>query len=664
MLNASRGPFRMPEQGGRTLKYTRGIVAGVPWTGRIVESHADIEPFLDWVRSQRGRVGFDLETCGLGIYTWGPGFIRLAQFGTKTEAWVVPVEHGPRFADAVRQALDILPSLVGHNMIAFDGLAVDEHLGFPLEKICAKSIDTLVPAKLIDPRKREYGGVGHKLKQLAGHYVDPTAPDTQEDLHALFAEYGWSKKSGLGWSNIPWDDETYTTYGCLDVVLVSHLLEKLEVECKRLSVRPALWDFEHNTLRMTATMSRTAMLVDAEYTEKLDTRLQEESEQFVSRAASEGVENINSTDQIAKALLAAGEKIPERTASGKVKVDKNVLMRLADLDRDWKPIGSRTPNALAEAVLRGKRAGKWRQTYVDTFLKQRDANGRIHPNINSLEARTGRMSITNPAVQTLPSSDWMIRRCLVAEPGHRMASVDFSAVEMRVLAALADVKRMREGFLAGEDIHWFTARTIVGPNATKKDRKIFKGAGFGKVYGGGIKTISAQTGAPESEIGRAVSAYDSLYPEIPRKARRWQREAFDNDMVFISATGRRLPLDRDRTYAVVNYACQSAARDLLCQAMLNMDAAGLLPYLRLPIHDEVVLSAPEAEIHDVAAEVSRCMTMSLRGVPITSESEVGGKSWGSLYMIDKDEKPIPELLVKEDPYYAAHPDEAFALLKS
>jgi DNA polymerase-1 len=84
-------------------------------------------------------------------------------------------------------------------------------------------------------------------------------------------------------------------------------------------------------------------------------------------------------------------------------------------------------------------------------------------------------------------------------------------------------------------------------------------------------------------------------------------------------------------YAVVNYQCQSAARDVLGQSMLNMEAAGLLPYLRLPIHDEVLASVPRSEASDIAREIERCMTFDLKGVPIVAEAEIGGRSWGSLY---------------------------------
>jgi DNA polymerase-1 len=330
-----------------------------------------------------------------------------------------------------------------------------------------------------------------------------------------------------------------------------------------------------------------------------------------------------------------GETLTDRTASGAYKADKAVLCALADLDQNsWAPLGTRTPNPLAEAILKSKRAGKWRSAYTQTFLDTMDSDGRVHAFVNSMQARTGRMSITRPALQTLPSGDATIRRALLAEPGHVMVSTDFAAVELRVLAALADVKRMKEAIRNGEDLHSFTARLVFGENFTAKHRKISKGIAFGKVYGGGAATIQRQTGAPMEEVRRALAAYDRVYPEVKRMSNRWQREAYETGMVHVSVTGRRLPLDRERTYAVVNYACQSAARDCLGQSLLNLEEAGMLEYMRLPIHDEVLCSVPQAEAAEYARTIEECMSFDLYGVPIEAESEVGGRSWGSLYGAD------------------------------
>jgi DNA polymerase-1 len=307
---------------------------------------------------------------------------------------------------------------------------------------------------------------------------------------------------------------------------------------------------------------------------------------------------------------------------------------------------------LADAVLHSKRAGKWRTSYALPMRDGLDEGGRIHARISSLQARTARMSISGPPFQQLPSGDWTIRRALIADPGHRIFSVDYSAVEMRVLAALADEKTMKRAIAEGRDLHDFTAELIWGPDFTKAHRKMGKGVGFGKVYGGGATTLSRQTGAPIEEVKAAVAAYDRVYPGIRRYSHKVQREARANGYVVITPTGRRVPLDRDRVYAATNYAVQSTARDVLCQALLNMHDRGLTDFLLLPIHDECLGSAPADVTEDVAREVGEAMRMEFFGVPLDTDPEVGGRSWGSLYMKLPNGKYDHELRSREDEWYA------------
>ncbi|MFF8774523.1 hypothetical protein [Kitasatospora sp. NPDC015120] len=114
-----------------------------------------------------------------------------------------------------------------------------------------------------------------------------------------------------------------------------------------------------------------------------------------------------------------GEKLTEKTDSGALSVAKAVLLPMADLDQDWQRLGMREPNALADAVLRAKRAGKWSASYAEAMLNNRDAFDRIPPKINPLGAQTGRASHSDPA-----TPGWEVRRCMVAEPGHVYFSVD------------------------------------------------------------------------------------------------------------------------------------------------------------------------------------------------------------------------------------------------
>ncbi|MBH1936484.1 DNA polymerase [Streptomyces sp. AV19] len=613
----------------------RHTIAGDIVTVHVPEDADDLGMFWDWFYQarERGPIALDTETTGLDIYS--PGFrLRTVQFGDAHDAWVILWERGGHFDSYARDAIRRTRQILIHNA-AYDWLVLNQCAGIPLEDLAPWTTDTRILAALIDPRQPSEGGIGTGLKPLSARWIDPSAPDTQAGLTTVFRSLGLTKETG--WANIPLSNPTFLLYAGLDVILTARLAPILRAELSRLGVRDELVTYEHEIARLCAVMQRTGLLVDQEYAAPLARRLAEEAAHYSAVAARYGVSKIGSVAQVSEALTGMGETLTERTDAGALKVDKAVLLPLADLDRDWQRIGAREPNPLANAVLRAKRAKKWGEDYAAQFVTQLDTAGRIHASINSLQARTGRMSVSGPPLQQLPSGDHVIRRAILAEPGHVVISTDFQAIEMRVLAALADVKRMKAGFLSGGekfDIHMYTARLVKGPAATKRDRKVFKGAGFGKVYGGGSRTLARQTGASEAEIAQAVAAYDRVFPEIKQASSRWQRQAFQNRMVFISATGRRLPLDRDRTFAVTNYACQSVARDVLGQAMLQIESAGLLEFCRLPIHDEILASAPKREAEEIAREFERFMSFPLYGVPIEAEAEIGGQSWGSLYGAD------------------------------
>ncbi|MYW28216.1 DNA polymerase [Streptomyces sp. SID2119] len=621
------------------------------------ERPEDLAHFIAWLSRQTEPVAVDSETHGLDILSGDPEYVRMVQFGSREEAWNIPTELGAPFKEAARTALWILidgVGITGHNWAAFDAPALHVHLGIPYDDLCKNAVDTMLCSKLVDPRAVQEGGIGSSLKPLSDCYIDPTAADTQGDLTAVFRSLGLTK--AVGFSRIDLWHPIYQSYGGGDVLLTARLRPKLEEKLRLLGVPQRLVDYEHEIARICGHMQIRGLLLDQDYTRRLADELGEEETTQTAIVRTYGVEKLGSPAQIAEALMGMGESLTERTAGGAVKADKSVLSALADMDLYGNRLHVRTPNPLAVAVIKAKRAGKWKSAYADNFLTSLDRNGRIHPGIRTMQARTGRMSVTNPAVQTLPSGDWKIRRCFLAEPGERIISVDFQAVELRVLAALAGVKRMKEAISLGRDLHSFTAELVFGPDFTPKHRKISKAIGFGVVYGGGANTIQRQTGAPMEEVKRAVAAYHRTYPEVRRAANRWQREAFSNGMVTTSVTGRRLPLDRDRTYAVTNYQVQSAARDCLGQALINMDEAGILPYLRLVVHDEAIASAPAGEADEIGREIAKCMTFDLFGVPIESDPEVGGRTWGSLYMKMPDGKTYDEALrAREDEWYAAQP---------
>ncbi|MGL5829051.1 MAG: DNA polymerase [Angustibacter sp.] len=613
-------------------------VAGDEVTIRMPQDRRDLHEFSAWCASRTGRyLGLDTETSSLRVYD-ADHRCRTVQIGDAREAWVLPVE-APEHASHrvhVRAAL-AAGRFVVHNA-AFDLQVLDRHGLADFDDLGPRIADTYILGHLCDPRTASEGGTGLGLKALSSIYVDSDAEDTSAGLHAVFrSEFKATKDTG--WGIIPVNHPLYVRYAGLDAVYVARLLVELGTLVRSAGMS-ALAQMEHEVQLSTTAMARRGLLVDEPYTRALVNDLAAEADHHRARAAELGVANVNSTRQVVAALEASGEMWSARTASGAASVGKEALLPMADLDPGWSRLHRRTPNPVADAVVRAKRAEKWRTAYAAPFISDRDANGRIHPSIKSLAARTARMSVSAPPLQQLPSGDWTIRRAIIADPGNVMISVDYQAIELRVLAALAGVTQMRAAIERGDDLHDTTARLVYGEGFTKADRKMAKIVGLGKVYGGGAAGLSRQSGAPLEDVKRAVAAYEAAYPEVATYARKLQREAQYGGGHITTPTGRPLPADRNRTYALTNYAVQSTARDVLARALLRLERAGLGEHMLLPIHDEVLFQAPVEDAHEFARTAADLMTDEIRGIPLGTDAEVGSRSWGSLYGAPEDTEKV------------------------
>jgi len=589
------------------------------------ETREDLAAFWDWFNAAPPIIGADIESTSLSVFSRGFD-VRVVSFGDAYDSWVI---RSDRFNAVAAQALqDRRKRFAFHNGFGFDLPALAYHQYADLDDLAERIIDTRILAHLLDPRPVWQGGQGLALKQLADILVDETAPDTSEDLHKIFREeYGATKKSGAGWRLIDIDHPTYVLYSGLDAILVYRVLMEISPTIRALGLGP-LAKREHELATVVARQHMRGMLIDVDYTKQLVEDLHREEEAQAARAKRYGVDNVNSPPQVRAALLAMGETWTEKTDGGELSTAGDVLRPMADLDRNWDRVNYREPNPLADAVLRSKRAGKWRVSYAEAFLADRDVNDRIHPMISTLQARTARMAVSKPPLQQLPASDWTIRRAIIADPGHLMISADYKQIEFRVIAANADVVKMKEAIARDESIHEFTAKLLFGENYPKWKYKISKNTGFSKAYGGGIARIAFTSGVPFEEAKKVVDAYNSVFPEIDRYSKQLQRKARFGAKEVITPSGRRLPLDGHRLYAALNYETQSTARDILAGGILRVDKAGLGDHILLPVHDELLGQAPADEAADVIREVSRLMETDYRGVHIGADYEVLGPSWG------------------------------------
>ncbi|QTF81977.1 DNA polymerase I [Microbacterium phage BabyYoda] len=600
----------------RTLTH---VVDGDTCTIYIPEDASEMPEFLAWMNSRGDKpLALDTETTGLGVF--GEGFnVRLIQIGDEREAWVLQAHL---FAGWATTAIRRHARWVLHNA-AFDLQALNKVYGITIEEMTSKVMDTIILSKLVEPHRRG----GHKLKPLAEEHVDPNALDTADGLTDHFRRLGFTKETG--WALIDIRDELYNRYAGLDVIYTARLYRVLARRVRELLVEH-LAQFEHTIQGYLNLMRRRGIRIDVDYAARQRDEFLREGEEHLRIVREEyGLENLNSTAQVEAALLASGAQLIEKTPNGAYKVGKEVLLPLAGMDEYWGDIeGFENPNLLARHIAQGKRAFRFANAYLGKFLEVMDADQRIHPNVTGLEARTSRMAVSDPPLQQLPANDWKVRRAIVADPGMDIISADYAQIEMRIVAQLAGIRKMKEAILNGLDLHGYTAELAYGPGWTKQNRTHMKGAGFGIVYGGGAKGLAPKLGISLAQSTAVVRAYNRVYPEIKRYSNKLQRDAKRNGMVLRSPTGRILALDRDRTYAAINYMVQSTAADVLKNAMEALFSEGLGEYLLMPVHDEMIAQAPTEDAADVAEAIRRAMETSIGDMRLDSDGVVYGFSWG------------------------------------
>ena len=586
-------------------------VAGREATINVVENGNDYHDFLTWVADNADSwFACDTETTGLDLF--GPEFrVRTIQLGIGLEAWVLPVEEMEEYNEYYFDWLTQL-KLIFQNA-SYDVIALKQ--GLDIELDWEKILDTKILAALVDSRPAKHGGVGHSLQELTAHYIDAEVASEIKGSMSKMARANGLKVGEL-FANIDLWDEDYLRYAGMDVVLtyaLRNILEPLVPESAK-----HLIAVEHTLARICSEIESNGFLLDVGYSEHLSEQLLEEQEVWASMALLEyGTESVSSNIQVAADLIEAGVELTELTDSGNYKMSSDILEPLAE---------SGVP--LAQYVLASKEAGKWRKTWVQKFLDNRDAENRCHASIQPLAARTGRMSITGIPAQTLPATGWEIRRCFIADPGMSIVSCDYQAQELRVLAALSRDQNMQRAFKEHADLHQITA------DASGVARSVGKTVNFAYVYGSGAGNIASTCNISVPKAREVIKGFETTYPGVKSYSDQLSEEA-KRDGYIVTPSGRRLYVDPERSYAALNYMIQSTSRDITVGALLRLDAAGYTKYIRLPIHDEILACVPKEYETRAAKMIADVMETEFMGVLIESDHDVFGDSWGGGY-VDED----------------------------
>ncbi|MGK2877145.1 MAG: DNA polymerase I [Solirubrobacterales bacterium] len=309
--------------------------------------------------------------------------------------------------------------------------------------------------------------------------------------------------------------------------------------------------------------------------------------------------------------------------------------------------GIRDEHPIVEKIERWRELTKLKSTYVDSLPKDvSPKDGRIHTTLDQTRAATGRLSSTNPNLQNIPVRTPLgatIRECFVAEPGMVLTSADYSQVELRVLAQVADDEVLKDIFRRGEDVHTETAAAIFGIDPSEVDhatRDRAKAVNFGIIYGLSAFGLSDRLKIPRDEAAEFISRYLGRFTGVKQFIDDTVAQA-KKDGYVTTLIGRRRAIPEINSSQVqtrnlgerlaINTVVQGTAADIIKQAMIDVSRAlaesGLSTRLVMQIHDELLFEGPEAEADQIAELAERVMADAYPLDPPLGVSVGSGPNW-------------------------------------
>lgn len=582
---------------------------------RLVDSVAEAMEFKRFLseRHDNNILAIDTESSGLNPYLAGEK-LRLVQIGDKTSGWVIPWEQwGGVALEAIRE----WEGDWGLHNAPHDYQWLSHHAGVELP--WHRIHETMVQVALVDPLKPK------GLKPVSERIFGRAALAGQSTLKAAMQEQGWT------WATVPLDFMPYVIYSALDPVLTASIDEEYRPQVMEHAAQA--YDLERGAQRVCTRMMQRGMLLDVPYVnaarDKLVTYSEKAREWLKGR---HGITSPNSAAQIRRAFEAYGQEILFFTDAGSPQFDKRALT--------FYKVEGQNPDVqqVADCVLKIRHAEKIIGSYLDNFLKFRDPNDVIHASINTLAARTGRMSVTSPALQTLHRNDKIVRGSYIPRPGHVFVTCDLSQVESRLAAHFTEDKGLVDAFWAAEkdgtDFFCELGEPIFGEPISKKDprRNMVKTIVYRTNYGGGdnIEEMAITAEVPVAQMARAKAAFDARFPGVKAELQHTADVAKRrNPPHLFSPYGRRFLLDRGNEYTQgFNARIQGHAAEYFKKNLLDIDSAGLGEYMVLVVHDEVIAEVPIDMAEEAKNVIETCMTdRDGYKVPITAEANILTERW-------------------------------------
>ncbi len=486
---------------------------------------------------------------------------------------------------------------IAHNM-KFDWHVFDER-GIRVAPV----EDTMLLSYTLDAGRTNHG-MDVLSEAILGHKPIP------------FGQVAGSGRTFIGFPRVPIDKAT--EYAAEDTDVTLRLWEVLKPRLAAERMATVYETLERPMPAVLGAMERRGIAIDRAILARLGGEFAAEAarlEALIHEAAG-GPFNIGSPKQLGDILFGRmGLAGARKTATGAWSTAAGILEDLAEQG-----------NPFAGLVLEWRQTTKLKTNYCDALPTFADADNRVHTSYMLAATTTGRLSSTEPNLQNIPvrnAAGRKIRSAFVATPGHVLMSADYSQIELRLLAHMADIPQLKEAFARGDDIHALTASEMFNvpmDRMTSDVRRRAKAINFGIIYGISAFGLANQLGIDRGEAGAYIKTYFERFPGIRAFMDGTKATCRTNGYVE-TLFGRRCHYPRitasnpsERAFnerAAINAPIQGTAADIIRRAMIRMDGAletaGLRARMLLQVHDELVFEVPEDEVAATIDVVRRVM---------------------------------------------------------
>lgn len=571
---------------------------------------------------------FDVETTGLDRFQ--AKLLGIAVSAEPGTAYYIPAKFLEDFAPTFQK-----PNLkVGHNL-KYDLHILKSH-GV---EVSGPFFDTMLAHQLLYPEQKHT--MDYLAETLLGYstikLADLFQPAAEDDLFAAATKQK-AKKGEINPADL--DPSKLAEYAAEDADITLQLYQKLAPELTPAGQKEIFDTIEAPLLPVLVRMEAEGIAIDldllAETNRELEERLATLSQSIEEAAGREF--NLNSPKQLGEVLFSELNLIenPKKTKTGQFRTDEQTLAALAP------------DHQIVADILAYREAAKLKSTYVDALPEHRAAHsGRVHTHLHQLVASTGRLASSDPNLQNIPIRTELgrgLRKAFVPRgPEFTLLAVDYSQIELRIMAALSADPAMVEAFVNGEDIHTATAAKVYDvakSDVTPEMRRASKMVNFGIIYGISAFGLAQRLGIPREEASTIIKAYFKQYPAIKKfmddtiaeaKEAGYAQTLSGRRRYFPDLNSRNQGLRANAERAAINLPVQGTAADMIKLAMIRIDELlqGKKTRMILQVHDELLFDLHQDEAADLVPQITKIMTTALPlPLGVIPEVETGqGGTW-------------------------------------